>query len=100
MTMAWAILSVILGVLIVGVLLYYGMSWVGDSADRSEKDPAYRRRVLFWGAIMYAASAVYVVGGVMLGKAVPETLLGPPISAVIIWFLLRAARKSGVPPEQ
>lgn len=92
--------TIIIGVLVSCLLLGYLLWRVGKSADRADHDPRYRRRSLIRLAMVYLVVGVVIIAGVALGKERVEALYGLPMGVLIIWFLLRTAFKTKVPPKQ
>ena len=75
------------------------MAWrVCESADRAERDPRYRRRILFGGALFYAFCAVSAISDVITGKQPVQYLFGLVIPAALIRLFIRAASRVKVPP--
>jgi len=99
-TMATQIATIIIGVLVIGLILGYGLWWVAKSADRMSQDPRFRRRVLIGGAVVYIVTGVFIIVGVAARKERVDALYGLPVGAFIAWLLLRAATKTQVPPRQ
>ena len=98
--MATQIATIIIGVLVIGLILGYGLWWAAKSADRTSHDPRYRRRVLIRGAVVYIVVGVFIIVGVATRKERVEALYGLPFGAIIAWLLLRTAIKTKVPPGQ
>ena len=84
--MAWTIVTVVVGVPIIGVLLYYAVSWALQSADRAGNDPKYRRKLLFFGGVSYVILAVFLTLKVLARKESAQSLLGLPMGATIAWL--------------
>jgi hypothetical protein len=100
MIIARQIATIIIGVLVFGLLLGYGLWRAGESADRAIHDPRYRRRMLIRGGIVYIIVGVFIIVGVAARKEHVEALYGLPVGVIIIWLLLRTAIKTKVPPRQ
>jgi cell division protein FtsW (lipid II flippase) len=100
MMMATQLATIIIGVLLIGLILGYGLWWAAKSADRASHDPKYRRRMLIRGAVVYIVVGVFIIVGVAARKERVEALYGLPVGAIIAWLLLRAAIKTEVPPRQ
>ena len=100
MMMARQIGTIIIGIIVVGLLLGYGVWRAAESADRATHDPRYRRRMLVWGGIAYLVVGVFIIVGVAARKESVQALYGLPVGAIIAWLLVRAAIKTKVPPRQ
>jgi uncharacterized membrane protein YoaK (UPF0700 family) len=68
--------------------------------DRTEREPRYRRRWLFYGAAIYGFGIVAGVSQVLTGDAPPSAFLFVPIPLLIVWVYLRAAKQVKIPPDQ
>ncbi|MCU1341327.1 MAG: hypothetical protein JWN92_750 [Candidatus Acidoferrum typicum] len=100
MMMARQIATIIIGVLVVGLLFGYGVWRAAESADRASNDSRYRRRMLIRAAMLYIVVGVFIIVGVAARKERVEALYGLPAGVIIIWFLLRTAIKTKVPPKK
>jgi hypothetical protein len=100
MMIARQIAMVIVGVVVFGFLLGYGVWRAAKSGDRASHDPRYRRRVLIRGAIVYIVVGVFIIVGVGARKERVEALYGLPVGVIIVWLLLRTAIRTKVPPKQ
>ena len=100
MLMAREIAAIIIGILVACLFLGYGLWRAGESADRANHDPRYRRRMLMRGATVYIVVGVLIIVGVAARKEPVEALYGLPVGLIIIWLLIRAALKTKAPPEQ
>jgi cell division protein FtsW (lipid II flippase) len=100
MIMARQIATIIIGVFVLGLLFGYGMWRAAESADRASNDSRSRRRTLIRVTMLYIVVGVFIIVGVAARKERAETLYGLPASVIIIWFLLRTAIKTKVPPKE
>jgi len=95
----WTIISVVGGVFAATSLFGWTMYRYAKSMDRAEREPKYRRRLLYMGAAIYSCGLVAGVAQVLSGDAPPATLLAAPIPVVFVWFYLRAAKRVKIPPD-
>jgi hypothetical protein len=94
------ITTIVIGVILFGLFLGFGVWRAAKSADRAIDDPRYRRRSIIRFAMAYIAVGVFIIVGVAAGKERVEALYGLPMGVIIIWYLLRSAFKIKVPPKQ
>ncbi|HEY7097768.1 MAG TPA: hypothetical protein VH437_13670 [Terriglobales bacterium] len=89
------IVLIILAVL--GTCAFFGWAaWrVCQAADRAERDAKYRRRLLLVMVAPYAFGLLGAISDVLSGKQPAWHLVFLPISAAIIWVLVKAVK---VPP--
>lgn len=95
----WMFISVVAGVFAAAALFGWIMYRSAKSMDRAERDPKYKRRLLYIGASIYAYGLVAGVAQVLSGDAPPATLLAAPIPLLFVWFYLRAAKRVKIPPD-
>jgi hypothetical protein len=69
-----------------------------QDADRAERDPRFRHRLLIRGALLYAFCAILGIEKVVTGEAPVQYLFGLIVPAALIWFFIRAASRVKVPP--
>ncbi len=93
------IAAIIVGVLASCAFLGWMMWRVCQSADRGQRDPRYRRRVLLRGALLYALCAAYGVEQVISGNAPIQSLFGLVVPAFLIWLLIKQANRVKLPPS-
>jgi amino acid transporter len=92
-------ISVVGGVFAAAALVGWVMYRSAKSMDRAERDPKYKRRLLYIGAAIYSYGLVAGVAQVLSGDAPPATLLAAPIPLIFVWFYLRAAKRMKIPPD-
>ena len=63
------------------------------SMDGAERDPKYKRRLLYIGAAIYGYGLIAGVAQVLSGDAPPAILLAAPIPLLFVWFYLRAVKR-------
>lgn len=98
-----ATFPILIVTIIVSVMMacaFFGwMAWrTCESADRAERDPRYRRRLLLGGALFYALCAVSAISEVITGKQPVQFLFGLIIPAALIWLFIKAATRVKIPP--
>lgn len=98
MSKLWMFLAVVIGVFAAAALGGWAIYRSAKSMDRAERDPKYRRRLLYIGAAIYGYGLVAGVWEVLSGHASPTTLFAAPIPLLFVWFFLRAAKKVKIPP--
>lgn len=91
--------AAIIGVFAATGVLIWGLWRMVRTAERAERDPRFRRRILVSGALLYGGAALYAVILVVAGSEPIQSLLGLPISALLVWFFLRAALATKVPKD-
>lgn len=99
MSKLWTFVSAVVGVFAASALLGWFMFRAGKSLDRANSDPRYRRRQLLLLAGVYVFSMLIGVSGVIRGEQPVWSLLGLPIPLLIVYFLLRTASRTKVPPQ-
>jgi CDP-diglyceride synthetase len=92
------IATVIVGVTVTTALLAWGMWRTCRSAERAERDPRYRRRLLIMMGMLYVTSAAFAIEQVATGKEPIQTLIGLPFGLLLAWFWLRSASRVKIPP--
>jgi threonine/homoserine/homoserine lactone efflux protein len=92
------IATVIVSVLAVCAFFGWGAWRVCQSADRAERDPRYRRRLLLRGALVYALCAAYGIEEVISGNAPVQSLFGLIVPAFLIWLYIKQANRVKLPP--
>jgi hypothetical protein len=100
MAMARQISTIIIGVLVFGLLLGYGVRWAAEAGDRATNDPRYRRRMLGLCGVVYIVVGIFIIVEVAVRKEPVQVLYGLPIGVIIAWLLFRAVTKTKVPPKQ
>jgi hypothetical protein len=93
------IAAIIVGVLASCAFLGWMMWRACQSAERGERDPRYRRRVLLRGALLYTFCAAYGVEQVISGNAPVQSLLGLIVLAFLIWSFIKQANRVKLPPS-
>ncbi len=93
------IAAIIVGVLALSAFLGWGAWRTCMSAERAERDPRYRRRILLLLGVVYVGGAVYGIAEVVTGREPIQSLIGLPVGALLAWFYLRTAFRVNVPPE-
>ena len=91
------IATIIVGVLMCSAFLAWGTWRFSKSAERAERDPRFRRRVLLRGGLLYAVCAVYSIAQVAIGDLPIQSLIGLPIGAALAWFYIRSALRVKIP---
>ncbi|HEU5232476.1 MAG TPA: hypothetical protein VFU50_06425 [Terriglobales bacterium] len=90
--------AAIVGVLAAtGVLIWVFGAW--SEQPNALNETRFRRRILVSGALLYGGAALYAVILVVAGSEPVQSLLGLPISALLVWFFLRAALGTKVPKD-
>ncbi len=83
---------------IMAVLIFSVMRWI-KTAERLQSDSSYRKRHWILMAVLYLFGAFNVIGGVAKGSLPPLTLLGLPVSVLLVWVYLRAATREKAPRQ-
>jgi|ERR1019366_7204385 hypothetical protein len=99
-TAASPVLIVTVIVIVMAACAFFGWAaWRAcQDADRAERDPRFRRRLLLRGALLYAFCAILGIEKVVTGEAPVQYLFGLIVPAALIWYFIRAASRVKVPP--
>ncbi len=91
--------KITIGILVFSAMLGWGVLRAAKSADRSSRDPRYRRRQLFLAAAMYAALVVFGILEIAVNKESPFFALCLTVPLLFLWRFWRAASRVEIPPE-
>ena len=100
MSKLWTLIIIVVGVSAVSVLLGWMSFRLMRHMDRVEREPKYKRHWLYYGAALYGFGLVTGVTRVLSGDLPPVALLGVLIPLLIVWVLLREAKRVKIPPDQ
>jgi hypothetical protein len=91
---------VLIILVVLGTSALFGWSaWlICQTANRAERDPRFRRRLLLVVASVYAFGVLNGVSDVLSGKQSAWSLIFVPIPAAIIWAYVKAAIRVKIPP--
>jgi hypothetical protein len=92
-------ISVVVGVVTASALIGWTMFRAAKSWDRAASDPRYRRRQLILLAAVYVVSIMFGVSELIRGNQPVLSLVGLPIPLLIVYWLLRTAGRTKVPPQ-
>ena len=96
----WMFISVVVGVLTAGLcMVRVVMFLTAKSTIRSASDPRCRDRQLFLLATVYVVSITVSVAAVIRGNQPVLSLVGLPIPLLLVYWLLRTASRTRVPPQ-
>jgi len=95
----WTVISIVVGVFSVSALFGWMMFRAAKSWERADLDPRYRRRKLILGAAIYVVAIVIGLSQVIRGNEPVETLAGLPIVLLLVYWLLRTASHTKIPPQ-
>jgi hypothetical protein len=93
------LVTIVGGMFAMVALIGWGMYRWANSMDRAARDPKYMRRKLYFGAAIYGFAIFVGVSQVLSGAAPPATLFGALIPILLVYFLLRTAKRVKTPPE-
>jgi hypothetical protein len=91
--------TAIVAVLVASAAIGWGAWRVGKHAERSERDPKYRRRWWYIFGLCYIFFAMIFVA-IAVSDRDPWELINLPFAAIGIWACFRAASKIVVSPDQ
>jgi hypothetical protein len=91
--------KITIGILVFSAMLGWGAFRAAKSADRSSRDPRYRRRQLLLAAAMYAVFVTFGILEIVVNKESPFFALCLTVPLLFLWRLWRAANRVGIPPE-
>jgi hypothetical protein len=88
-----------IAVLVVSVLIGLGAWGVGKHAERTEKDPKYRRRSYYMCGVIYLFLDIVMVA-IWVSDRNLVGLINVPFLVVGTWACFRGASKIVIPPDQ
>lgn len=91
--------TAIVTVFAVAALFGWMMFRAGQSADRSARDPRYRRQQMALIAVVYSVFLAYGITQIAFGRLPRLDLVGLIIPILFVWYFWRAASRTKIPPE-